>query len=457
MGKPWFGITNLALSDGTTISASSESSVYPASNLALHRIWPGWRSARKALLFDGATDRLRITDHADFDITDNLALYLTLMITEHTGPQYLISKLDASDGYLLQHHPENSLKLSLRNAGDTHACAVDITGYENTLLEILFTWSNADGAACWINGAAQSVSESGDAITAIGTNSVDVGIGALYSGSNPMSGYIQQCGIRSVAVSEWHVPDPSNCAGFWYMDDWATASTITDQSGNGHTATAYSLAEGDEVSLAGAHWLQFTYPDADTMPLAVLDRRHNLPTGAEIRFGRRAITSAGSGNKFVESAAVTAGEPVVIEGTAYNNFYGWFLLKSDALSPAYFEVPHMYIGQKSELSRSFLRGYEKSIVRNVGTIRGSGGSVDRFITGGNLWRYQISLHLDQSDREIIESAIESSAEGHPVVFCADGGSPAQTIFCHIDDPGNVRFKHRYASRFEVELSLTEVG
>lgn len=235
MAYPYFAYQNLLPS--ATVTARTENSSYPASNLTKHRLWPGWRSGDKSLDFDGDIAYAFASDHADFNITGDLTIEVMIKPDSVTGIQSIVNKLSTTDGYALRLNGDE-VELKIDNSGSTDGTetttaaniATDGTWYR---IKAVYD-ASAQDIKFYINGLLAASSTTGTIPTSIGTNSRPVGIGVngfLYD--EHYDGEIAYVGIDNAEHDHGGYLDPSGCVGYWKFD----SSDLTDSSGNGHTLT----------------------------------------------------------------------------------------------------------------------------------------------------------------------------------------------------------------------------
>jgi len=472
MGKTWFGYDNIAHYTDMQFSTSSESAAYPVSNLNKTRLRPGWRSDRKPLYFDGDNDYLYAAHHADFDITDNLVVYSTFVIGANAigTARTLLAKWDSSNqaGFLLFF---NGSKLVFRvgdGFGNWAEWMTQVVEVDNVFSAIC-SWDSINECQICLNGenlALQEVIGGGTKPSSIGVNSKSMYVGRLSNADAwHWQGYVQECGIANSEVSTWHWPYSANgyytggLVSYWWLDQW-NGSTVVDQHG-GHDLQAVNLDSTDTVPMKGSGLVCLDIALADnvhrSVEMLVVDRRHNLSDSCDLQIGRLAYFS-NSNQKSLQQISIESGKAIVGDFQATGNTNRWWfqVFDNETGGGGYYDIPLVYFGQKAELQRSMLTGFEQEM-RTAGSNASSpSGSRSTFSLGEEHYAFRVSFRCDTFDKEILKEVIRASAKGYPVVFCPDSDKPEETWFVLVEDPFNVSFKQIVGDHYAVDLTLIEV-
>ena len=236
-----------------------------------HRIYSGSGEQRRdqSIFFTGG-DYLVATDHADFDITDDLQIDMWMENVSGTARNgNLLSKRNSNIAYSIS-MTDVASALYLTFAVDADSCQVawdsSWTGVKSLFS---FQYTAGAGTDIWIYRDGVEICSDDIDEGAIGTNAENV-----YLGSNVAAG----TKASDVQISQVEISAAGVLAARWGFDATSMtetsssnpyAGTVADYSGNGHTLTysfdrdqtdwAYTLGATQLVSGAS----QITLPDAN--------------------------------------------------------------------------------------------------------------------------------------------------------------------------------------------------
>jgi hypothetical protein len=216
------------------------------------RIYTGNTSEQRdnGIFFTGS-DLVTIADHADFDITDELAIEATVQILDAT-PQnaQIVDKWDANQGYSLELVDVASVMyLRVRLDGGSYDVAWDSSWTdEPTKFRVEFDQAQANDVIVYANGA--SVGSTNLGLASITANAENIAVGSgLGSGV-----------VHRVRISDTIAGDEVTKGRWSFTADSCTETTssdpsfqgtCSDSSGNNHAAAyTFSRAQSGTVSVS---------------------------------------------------------------------------------------------------------------------------------------------------------------------------------------------------------------
>ena len=229
-----------------TISARTEAVSYEASNLSRHELFPGWRSADKALDLTGH-EFVHTADHADLDIAGDFSLEFLVYIPSLDTESIATAIYDKGNSIrATQNDAEFELILYNSTASWTHSWTISAIGWYR--VKWVFDVSAAI-VTLYVNGTGETgnLSSAGtafDPADAIDTNADRVTIGATDDpaiaasivGINIFTGKLAYLGIAPAEYDNSAYLDPALSNAYWNFD----SDDLTDSSGLGssHTLTS---------------------------------------------------------------------------------------------------------------------------------------------------------------------------------------------------------------------------
>jgi hypothetical protein len=439
MANPYFAYQNLLPS--ATITARTESSVYPATNLTKHRLWPGWRSGDQCLILNGTDEYAYVADHADFDITGDFTIEALIYPQSVTGLQLILNKSQANtsgwslnlDGsevevYALSAADGGVVKTSGANLAINNWYRIKAV-YDASVPEITF----------YVNGTLVSSSVTVAPGTSIDTNAIRVTVGASSAGTSRFTGKIAYVGIEATEYDHGGYLDPSSCAGYWDMAGLNGSSKIADVSGNSHDLTVSGIADPDNFTTCTAYqWVRFTLPSTQNPTYCFFDRRHNITDELTITLHRQspfaAYTAGGAATD-----TVTADAPIIFDISSITETDWWIEIHDPDNTDGYIEIPYIYLGAKSDLSRGFGNSYLYSPRTHGNIIADSVGGYTAYVRSEQLLEHTIVFKLLAADFAIIEAIADVARLGQPVVFSEDS-TDAKTRLVYWVDAMNPRYQ-----------------
>ena len=322
MGLPTISYCNFLAEAGTTVTARTQNSTYPASNILRPNVTYLCRSDSKCVVLDGATKCFWIADAAWNSYTGDFHFeWLCKPATIDTGgaTTLIIDKWGAAGqrAYRVSQVNASMQVMFSSNKTDT-AATVTFTGVFTAA-----TWkrfdldydSSAASLALYINGV-----QSGRATADVGTgtatvtygsvpNSIGDGTTRLTIGADSSVAYLWGGSLalmtfRGVEKDNGGWSDATVCDAYYNFD----SSNANDSSGNNRHLTAVSLDSGDYANCTAYQWVGFALPATQNPTFLFLDRRHNLTSTATVRLLRGGWLSTYNS---VSSITATAAQPVV--------------------------------------------------------------------------------------------------------------------------------------------------
>lgn len=468
MGKPYWGFNNLLTQSSTTISARTESSNYPVTNLGKHRLWPGYRSADKSLHLNGTDEFAYIVSgsETDFRITGDLTLE-TVIKLDSSGAgtvRRIIDKADASSGYsmLIGTLEEVAIYVNgLTPGASTAKITVSETLTANTYYRIKAIYdASAQEVSVYFDGTLQACvnnsTQTGGTLTgtipsAMSSNTVRLTIGASSGNSQLFYGSISFATINNTENDHggYVNPDASATMGYWNFD----SSDLTNSSGNENTLTGAGITAGNYQNCAAFQWVRATFsPSISGATYLFIDRRHNLSSYATIRLLTGSVFSL---YHSITSASVTAGEPVVLSFTIGINGYAWLEIR-DPGSPGYIELPYVYLGDSTFMQRAHLRGYNHGQPSLGNVVADSGGGYTAYARSEKLWSANLRFRCNSTDFTTLQSVLDTARLMRPVVFSEDG-SEEKTRLVYLPEAMKSEYQHILTNHNFVDIALQEAG
>lgn len=206
------------------------------------RIYSGSPEQRRdqGIFFTGG-EYVVVSNHTDFDISDNLDVRFDMTVTDATPrTQIIVDKWSGAVGYRIQLQDDSGLKIRVRiDGGD---CQI---AWNSAWTSVKSSWRveyvAAAGADTFIYRDGSLVGSCDLDEASIGNSGVDVGIGAIASTGTAL--------LSDAEISNVEILEAGAVAGRWGFDAANMSETvstnpyegtISDYSGNGHTA-AYTF------------------------------------------------------------------------------------------------------------------------------------------------------------------------------------------------------------------------
>jgi hypothetical protein len=243
--------------------------------------------------------------------------------------------------------------------------------------------------------------------------------------------------------------NPSACQGYWKFN-----GNLEDSSGNGNTLTGNNLDDSNYVDCTAFQWLWFTFAESQQPGMCVIDRRHNLSTGATVKLLYGNLYN----NYYVaDSQTVTAGQAVVLEYSGGSGYSGWWLEIHDPdNSSGYIEIPHIYLGAKSGMERGFLRRYRHGQMILGTVIQDCGGGFTGYMRSEKLWSADLKFRCTSNDFSTIQAVSDEAGRMRPVIF-SENGSPSKTRLVYLTNAMQGDYEHIITDSHFAGLKLVEAG
>jgi len=429
MGLPTISYCNFLAETGVAVTARTQNSTYPASNILRPNVTHLYRSDSKCVVLDGATKCFWIADAAWNSYTGDFHFgWLCKPATIDTGgaTTLIIDKWGGAGqrAYRVSQVNANMIVALSSNKTDT-AATVTFTGvftaatwkrfdldYDASATELaLYINGVESGRATADSGTGTATVTYGSVPNSIGDGTTRLTIGADSSGAYPWGGSLGFICFDGTENDNGGWLYPATCDTYYNFDN----SDGTDSSGNGRTLTAVSLSSGDYSNCTAYMFIMFTLPTTQNPTFLFLDRRHNLTSTATIRLLRG--DRGGIYNSVSYISSITAEQPVVsrFSSTTTNK---WWLEINDPDNPdGYIEIPHVWLGEWQDLGMAF--GDEGGYLRRP-VVAGRGATSTILTRVGSrigpvVYEFELPWKFKDTDRAIWEAAMAYAATD-PIVL-----------------------------------------
>lgn len=454
---------------GATITAREEDSSYPASNLGRGKLFPAHRTADRAMVFAGSTG-IFIADNVSLTIIEGIFEVILTTGSDVSTTQALATKWGASGqrSFLLQ-IVGSQFQLRLSADGSTIATyTADPTIAINTAYKISFTYTEITAVVtASINNVSVSVTAGGTPLSPSdtifdSTANFSIGQGSTGAGSE-LTADISSVAVNSnpLGVLTWIDPDGVATKGYWKLQDG-----LTDSSGNGNDlALSGGSPAASFIDYTGWQWIQIVNTATSAPTTLIIDRRHNLQTGATVDVWRASTT--GAGRTLRGSAVVVAGEAVVITGITGGATIAHVIEINDpGNTDGYIEIPLTYLGTVTSLSHgaqlSDAQWSNQVRMQTRETEAGARSGIQ--VSGDEQYILQatyvprtdaLCADMDLTDQTTLETAIQAGKGGVvPIVFLDEAGV-WRNVYIRQE---NINSLGGSATLFEYpSLELAEVG
>ena len=289
----------------------------------------------------------------------------------------------------------------------------------------------------------------GSVPNSIGDGTTRLTIGADSSGAHLWGGSLGFIGFDGTTGDHGGYLWAGACDAYYKFDN----SDGTDSSGNGRTLTAVSLDTGDYSNCTAYHWVGIAMSSALAPTRLMIDRRHNLSTGATVRVlnGGWFASYASKGYE----ASVTAGEAIVLTLTTGGSAAQWLEINDPDNTDGYIEIPYIYLGDFTSMERAHLRGYSHEEPQPGNPDSDSFGNLTGHIIGGQVWAADLKFRCNAADFSTMQSVWDECARYRPVVFCEDvdyEGTKTRLVKAY-----PINYQHIYTTNQWVESKLREVA
>jgi len=424
MGLPTISYHNFLNETGVVVTARTQNSTYPASNILKPNVTHLYRSNSKCVVLDGATKYFWIADAAWNSYTGDFCFEFWFRPNAHDVSGRVIDKWGAAGqrAYCVLQVNDDLRVLFSSNGTDTAATVTfnDVLyGGRYDHFKLCYTAAGAN-IGLYKNGIESgrvinttpsgTASITGAVPTSLRDGTTALAIGADNAGASPLAGKLGFVGLDNAPNDNGGYLQPSLCDAYYDFDN----SDGSDSSGNGRTLTAVSLSSGDYVNNAAYQWIGFLLPATQNPTFLFLDRRHNLTSTATVKLLRSGWY--GSYN-LIASESVTAGKPVAARFSTTANQYWWLEINDPANTDGYIEIPHVWLGQWQALAQSF--GDEGGYLRRA-VVAGRGATSTILTRVGSrigpvVYEFELPWKFKDPDRAIWEAAMAYAATD-PIVL-----------------------------------------
>jgi len=463
LGKPYWGYENYLM--GSTVTARTASSVYPATNLGLYTMHR-WRSASKCVVLDGVEDYFWIADAGWNSYTGDFCfefLVKPAVIDTSSSDDHIIDKWGAA-GQRSYKVVQNDDDLLVYLSSDGTATAATVTfaavfavqwdrlklSYDASDQDLVLRVDGVESGRVTVAEASGTASISGTVPASIHDGTARLTIGSNYDESgNFWAGSLGLNAFDNAENDNGGWLNPTSCDAYYNFDN----SDGTDSSGNGRTIAEVSLGSGDYSNCTAYQWIGITMSSTLSPTQLMIDRRHNLSTGATVRVlnGSWFSSYASMGYK----ASVTAGEAIVLTLTTGGSAYQWLEINDPDNSDGYIEIPYIYLGDFTSMERAHLRGYSHEEPQPGNPDSDSFGNLTGHIIGGQVWAADLKFRCNSTDFATMQSVWDECARYRPVVFCEDAdyeGTKTRLVKAY-----PINYQHIYTTNQWVESKLREVA
>ncbi len=440
MTTPSIGFTDIQYT--STLTARTEATAYPASNLTLRKLQPAYRSFDRAVTLDGSTEYATSTS-TDFDFTGAFAVDTVFEVVATTGSdQTICSKYnttgpDGSFSLIVK----NDLRIKLLLNGTTNQATITLTGTPLTAtqwyhLKVVYLASqdvtfyldgvlvascdNATQTGCTLVGTIDASLDTTTDPFRVGTTGAGAGVSRFGNVNIAFLSMVAGANRDQNTYLDFTTTQDSSLICYYNFD----ADDLTDISGNGNDLTGVNIGAADFGDNTAWQWFKFKQVSSYQPTFVHIDRHHNLQTGATIRLWGRSPTGTNDA-ELLDTDTATAGEAytiIISTPTARDQF--WLEIDNQDNPDGYISIPFVFIGTLTDLDHSWINDARWSNQANILTRETDGGA--RFgiqTTIGELWRLSALFEpVDTSDQTTIESAIQFGKRGTvPVVLKDDEG------------------------------------
>ena len=462
MGKPYWGYENYLM--GSTVTARTENSVYPATNLSrytMHR----HRSASKAVVLDGTADYLWIADDTWNSYTGDFCfefLFRPNTVDTSSADKFIINKWGSpgQKGYCVTQY-DDDIRVYLSSDGTATSALVTfaavLTAAQDDRLKLSYAASTAT-LVLRINGVISgqvtgstpsgTAGVTGAVPTSIFNGTTRLTIGADHVGACNLAGRLGFVGLVNATSGNGGYLYPTSCNAYYSFD----SSNGNDSSGNNRHLTPVSLASGDYSNCTAYHFIMFTLPATQNPTFLFLDRRHNLTSTGTVRLLRG---DRGGVYDSVTSVSVTVGQPVVSRFSSTTTNKWWLEINDPDNSDGYIEIPYVYLGSYTSMERAHLRGYSHEEPQPGNPDSDSFGNLTGHVIGGQVWVADLKFRCNATDFSTMQSVWDECARYRPVVFCED--VDYESTKTRLVKVYPINYQHIYTTNQWVESKLREVA
>lgn len=177
-------------------------------------------------------DLVTVTDHADFDLTDNFEIIVDLSTTTPDAATYIVDKVSGNTGYRVHTTTTGAGKLAFTvgNGAATSTLEADFDGIEYAKATFDAGAASDMDISYWVSGAWVSQADQDAAYASVAVNALNIGIGDAVVTAAAYTGHIYSVEIR----------DNVGAASYSKVDQWnfspaSITETQTGEPGNSYT------------------------------------------------------------------------------------------------------------------------------------------------------------------------------------------------------------------------------
>ena len=440
MGLPAISYRNFLNEAGVTATARTQNSTYPASNILRPNVTHLYRSDSKCVVLNGTTKYFWIDDDAWNSYTGDFCFeFLYRPDTTDTSDtnKPIIDKWGVAGqrAYMVAHRNAHIRVFLSSNGTDaaaqvTFAAVLTAAQYDRSKLsykaatrDLVLYVDGVESGRVIDTTATGTASITGAVPTSLHNGTTRLTIGADSAGANLIAGKLGFIGFDNAPSDNGGYLYSGTCDAYYKFD----SSDGTDSSGNGRTLTAVSLSSGDYSNCTAYHWVGIAMSSALAPTWLMIDRRHNLSTGATVRVLNGSWFSSYSSKGY--KASVTAGEAIVLTLTTGGSAAQWLEINDPANPDGYIEIPHVWLGHWQNLAGSY--GDEGGYLRRA--VVAGRGAMSTILTrvgsriGPVLYEFELPWKFKDADRAIWEAAMAYAATD-PMVLVLDRDNPDNAAY-----------------------------
>lgn len=410
---------------GADLTAREQDQLWPVTNLDIGWVFPAYRSGDRAISLNGTDESAFVAVDSDFQFTTSFVIeaVVTRLSNQGASVRLIIGQglFAAIDGWgLWINDSEIAVRVpdgAANNYVITTTSPISVGASKH--IKVTYDGSGTPAVTIRVDGVLLATATVGTIPATLGVSAGSLNMGSY--GSVWLNAEIAFVGARSGTGNNDAWLDPTACAVYYPFED--DAANPTDISGNGHDMTGVNISAADYVDYTGWQWIQIVSPDSFQPTTLIIDRRHNLQTGAVVELWRRSTTA--STRSLIASTTATAGEAIVLTFSAPSTTPQYTIEINDDTNPdGYISIPIAYLGTIEELEHSWVNDAKFKNRYNVISDDSQAGVSDGIQTSKDkIWQLEATYEPgDVTDQEAMEDAIEAGVEGlTPIVLKDDEG------------------------------------
>jgi len=431
MGLPTISYRNFLNETEVAVTARTQNSTYPASNILRPNVTHLYRSDSKCVVLNGTTKYFWIDDDAWNSYTGDFCFefpYCPNTVNTSNTNKHIINKWgDAGQRAYMVVQRDASIWVYLSSNGTDTAATVSfgnvLTAAQHDRHKLSYKASTRD-LVLYVDGVESgrvinttttgTAGITGAVPTSLFNGTTRLTIGADSGGADLIAGKLDFVGLDGTTGDHGGYLQATACDAYYSFDN----SDGTDSSGNGRTLTAVSLSSGDYTNCTAYQWINFTLPATQNPKFLFIDRRHNLTSTATVRLLRTALSASYTSVSYISS--ITAGQPVVSRFSTGTHAQWWLEINDPANPDGYIEIPHVWLGHWQDLVGAY--GDDSGYLRRP-VVAGRGATSTILTRVGSrigpvLYEFELPWQFKDADRTIWEAAMAYAATD-PMVLVLD--------------------------------------